>query len=443
MDSARSFVHAHKKLLIVGAIFLFITLLLLLFLSQKSSSTPNSAGDASKRSVTPTLSSSSNPLPARGKLTIHYVKISQPTIDEAATESALPQYTLFTASPDGTTSVERAKITGPIKQLEPIDMDKYLYIGDLGFLDRGNTIYLLDTKTKVTKKFIDADSGFQFESYLLSPDKTSLVYWEESIGTTNAGMSQIVLVSLNDPSKKKILVTESLSDQTKYPLLWSKATGKIYLDSYSVERNGKARGMFELSTSGTITPLTGLSLDQYSANPILSPNGDILAFTSYNQETSVRIPAPNVPNGLLRESVRNPNQIKTYNLITGYIETIKENTAGTLFDSLVWDKDGRNIIYRTLTISGEKETIPQEFRIFTLASKKDAPFASNTNGIFLKQFPNSDMLMGTRSEIVDSIGSFTTGSFGQVFASVYLYSPFGQTYSKILSDDLIQIIAIE
>lgn len=437
MEKILPLLSSHKKLfLFLGIFCVFLLLFLLLFLPRKTQKDRFNEGivvDVSPSSITTTPQKSTGSI---AQASIYYVK------QIPGQESEPPVYELYKGSSQGTGSLKLGQITGPLKQLNHLKDETFLYISDLGFLDRGNTIYQYDAKTRTSTPFLSADPGFQIESYLVSPEKSSLVIWEQSVGSAHEGTSQIVSVSLDKKDARRILVSETFSDQIKYPLFWSKATGTILLDSYSAVRNGKSRGVFELSTKGEIVPLTGFGVDEYSTSPVLSPDGTILAYTSYNPSASIKIPSPNVPNGILRESVRNPNQLKMYNLITGERETVRDDTNGMLFDSLMWDKNGKSLIYRTMKISGNQST-PLEYRIFTLATKKDERFAKNTNGIFLRQFPGNDFLFATRSQLFDSIGNLTTGNLGQIFDSLYLYSPFSQTYAKILTDDPVQIIGIE
>ncbi|MBI2616727.1 hypothetical protein HYW55_01175 [Candidatus Gottesmanbacteria bacterium] len=438
MGGLHGFVSVHKKLLIILGIVLFILFgSIVALLIKKTASNEPLLPNSTQTFPSPTPIPLSDQKVSLVHSTIYYVKI------QAGSSEDPPKYSLFTADSTGTTSTNVGEIAGPAKQILPILDGKYLFIGDLGFLERGNTIYLYDAKTDETKPFLSASSGFQIESYLLSPDKSAIIIWEQSVGATTDGISQIVHATLEQIEKKRVLLSENVGDQTKYPLFWSRATGKIYLDSYSVSKNGKSRGIFELSTNGNIRPVRGLAVDEYSASPILSPRGDTIAYTAFNAQTGVKIPSPNVPNGLLRESIRNPNQLKVYNLITEEMETLLDNTQGTLFDSLIFDKDGRNLIYRTLKITSASQTVPQEYRKINLATRNNELFAKNVNGIFLTQFANNDMLFGTRSQIIDSIGNLSSGSFGQILSGVYLYSPFSQTYSKILTDDPIQIFSIE
>lgn len=353
-----------------------------------------------------------------------------------------PIIEFFTADITGENVTQKGKFEGFIKQIIPITETKYLFINNVGFLDRGTSIDIFDTTNQARTVVVSPTQGYQIDSFVVSEDKEKIVFWEVSIGATEEGISHIIYQEISNPSARKVLVDEPFSDVTKYPLYFSKGGKNIFLDSYSTKRNGDHRGIFHVSLDGVIQSVTALGLDQYSSAPLLSSDGQFLLYTSYNSNTKSKLDAPPVRNNLFRESIRNPNQIKRLNFISGDDEIIVENAEGGLFHDLILSADGKNSIYKYSLISEEKQILPQQYKSIDLTVRNENTYSSNTNGEFLYQFGDGKAIMGLRSEMTGSLGGLGKPN-SPIFAGVYLYDPQNMSYSKILSDDPIQIIAIE
>lgn len=429
----KTFVTEHKKLTITAGIGFFLLLLILTTLSTPRSLQTNQGNNGQNTPLTQNEPGTTN-TPASSL--IYFAKNISTSIDTPPTTE------IYSSDTSGNNIILRGQLKTAGKQILPLSPTTYLYIGDLGFLERGNSINKWDAKSSQSSVIYNTSQGYQIENYLLTPDKKSLIVWEETLGSTTEGSSRIISQEISNPLNKKILIEEPLSDQTKFPLFYSNTTNKLYLDSYSVNRKGKNRGVFEVSLDGLLQPISSLSVNNYSTQPILSPDGKYLAFTSYNAGTTVKLPAPAVPNEIFRESVRNPNQIKLLDLKTGTTNLLYEKLDGPLFDNLLFTKDGKSLIFRTLKIENDRTTTPLNYMQISLAEKETTPFADNPNGSMMYSFDNQNLLFGIRSMIIDSIGGLNQPD-APLLGSVYLYNTESKTYTKILTDDPIQILAIE
>ncbi|MCJ7740531.1 hypothetical protein MUP32_04425 [Candidatus Microgenomates bacterium] len=347
---------------------------------------------------------------------------------------------LYSVDPDGNNAKLQGKVEEDAKQIVPLSDNTYLYIGDLGFLDRGLNIYYFLADTGLRRSVYLATDGFQIESYILSPDKSALAVWEMSKGQVKSGLTQVVYQKVDDPNDRKVLFSEEVSDQVKYPIFWSKITDRIYLDSYSARMTGLYRGVFSVSTNDGLQPITGLGLDEYSSSPVISSDGRYLAYTAYNQKAKTKILPRSEKDTINREAVINPNEVKILNLETGEISTLVSDVNGTTFDHLCYSFDGKKLIYRSLT-NTQSQTMPKQYSIIDTVSKKSLLFSSNTNGVFLKQFKDGTTLSGLRTILPDSLGGINA-NYMQVLDGIYLFNPVTTQYRKIISDDIVQIIGV-
>ena len=434
VEQVKTLINQHKALSIGIAVGLFICFLIVIFAEVSPGRTrPTSNSPFAPTTTIINPQNSSSPENKR----IYFAKSVATT-----KKDGIPKVEIYSGDYTGNNVRLEGKLDGLAKQIQPLPSSTYLYIGDLGFLERGNHIDKFDAAQNKSSKVYSASSGYQIERYLLLPDKNSLIIWEETIGSTTTGSSRIVYFPIDNPAAKKILLQETLGDQTKYPIFFSSQTQLVYLDSYSVNRNGKSRSIFSLSLDGKLTPVSQLSLNGYSNEPVLSPDGARLAYTSYNPATKVKLPAPPVPNQIFREAVRNPNQLKIIDLTTGESTMLIENLEGNIFDNLLFSYDGKSIIYRTLKINPNRTTKPLAYNIINIEDKRGSTFADNPNGVFLEQINDTTALFAVRSDMTESLGG-TNSAFSQIIRSIYTYKSTTNLYTKILSDDNIQILGIE
>ncbi|MBI4067138.1 PD40 domain-containing protein [Candidatus Gottesmanbacteria bacterium] len=426
----KAFVRNHQKL----SIALTGLFLLLLIILSKSTNTSNNLTNQNNNLPTTNTTSPNTSQTPPDQNTIYFAKNIIKNLDIP------PTVELYTADAQGNNIKQVGKIHAQAKNIKPLAINTYLYIGDLGFLDRGAAIYRFDSTNNAATKIYTASSGYQIESYLPTPNHQSLIIWEETQGNASLGQSRIIYQDLTTPTNKKILLEEPLSDQTKYPLFYSDATKKIYLDSYSVNRKGKNRGLFTLSLLGALNSV--LPVNDYSTQPILSKDGRRIAYTSYNPDTRVKLPAPPVPNEIFRESVRNPNQIKVLDLTTGQTSLLAENLNGLIFDNLLFLPDGNSLIYRTLQIEANRTTTPLSYQLLDISTKKSTLYSRNTNGLFVTAWSGGSSLFAVRSDLIDNLGSAAGGN-SPILKSTYLFDPATQIFTKILVDDNIQLIAVQ
>ncbi len=414
-------------------------LLLLFFIILGSSSKNNSYTSPSSSVNSDTNSTSNNPSPNTTNVSsTQFIYFAKTTL---ISPDAPPTIELYTADSSGNDIIKRGTLTDFVKQVTPKDPLTFYYIGNPGFLERGDGIYLFSVKDNKKVKIISASAGFGIESLLFIKEINSIVFWEMTMGATSEGTSQIVYQSINKSTDRKVLLSEFLSDEIKYPLFYSNSTNLLYLDSYSGRRKGKNRGIFTLSLDGKVSPLPGMSLNQYSTQPALSADGKMLAFTSYNPDNSIKIASPKLKNDILRESVRNPNQIKLYDLTSGKITLIKSGDDGNLFDNLGFSSDQKYIIFRNLIIQNGK-SVPLSYHQLSLDGKSQNSYGDNPNASYLWSTSPIESLFGMHSLMVDSLGG-SIGKYSQIFSSIYLFNSQTNSFTKILSDGPLQILAIE
>lgn len=330
----------------------------------------------------------------------------------------------------------KGEITITAKQIKLLDENRFLFLGQTDFYDRGDGIYLWQDRGKPAK-IVSPTDGFLIERFILSPSKNEVVFWEtEKDGPFSQTRSRIVKVSLSKSSKTP-LFEQLLGDENLYPLFWSKATDRIYFDSYSSNRQGVMRGVFSANSDGReVRAVPGLSKEEYGCLPILSPNQDWVAFTSISPKTKDKIKAPAGFEEFIRSPLLNPNQVKILNLKTGDVRVLKEDLSGKTFYNPTWSADQKKLAFE---VKGKGESKEQGVLIINLENGQEKFFEETT--LELIGFFEDKILLGRQMFPFGSLGG-PVFEYSPIRQGIYLFDPNTQEKEKILTDRAIQILEI-
>ncbi|MBI4067455.1 hypothetical protein HY407_03655 [Candidatus Gottesmanbacteria bacterium] len=411
----------NKRLILL--IFLALLFISTFFILSSSRNSPSLTPQSPETPSTSTLPE--NQSPENQKQSLYFAKTTASGV-EISTYSEGKNTKITTLPPN-------------IRSIIPLSQNRLLFVNNLSFLDRGGRIDLYDGTQNLNIPLVHPSPAYLIENFLISPDEESIVFWEVEERATTQGRSHIIYQSLSDKSQRKVLVDESLSDQTKYPVLWG-PNKWLFLDSYSVNRRGLHQGFFALDLNSTTPNLvTLLSLDSYSSLPILSADSKKLIFSSYNPESTIQLSPPDVPNGLFRAAIRNPNQIKIYDLATRQTSILYESKNGELFTDLVFTGDNSNIIFKRSSISGNsvKALDIQKLNIPNISTSL---FLNRIDSQILGQYEGR-LIIAFGSAAVAPLGGINV-SYSPIYKNVYLYDDINNQYEKILSDDPVQVIGI-
>lgn len=340
---------------------------------------------------------------------------------------------------DGADTSFVARLPSDIRAVTPLGDGDLVYVSGLGFLDRGESIERYFHALQKNSTAVTASSGFQIENYIITDSQDAVIFWEVEINKSTQGKSHVVYQSLANPTNRIILVSEDLSDQTKYPVLYLPLRNSVILDSYSVNRKGLYQGLFEVNlTDGSIKEI--LAADAYSQVPVASQDGSQLIFSSYNNSATIQLAAPSVANGLFRSVIRNPNEIKILDLASMQVKTVVPLADGFLYTNLTNPTGGSSVYYQKARIDG-KELKPIDTESVDVATDTISTLFDRPDGQVVGVFQNK-YIIGFGTGTLMNLGGMDQ-SYSQIYNGVYLYDPSTQKYEKILSDGDVSIIGVK
>lgn len=345
---------------------------------------------------------------------------------------------IYSASSRGDNIKLEGTISERVKQISPAGSNRFLAIDNLGFLERGKNISLFEAKTNQWSNVLTPPPDMAIESYVLLPDKKSLIVWLVEEKATTYGRSQIAYKSIDNLTPAKILLDGQLSDKTPYPIFFSQATKRVYFDTYSVNRLGIYRGILSIDLEGgNLQDEPALSLNQYSSLPVADDSGSRIIYTSYSPDSRLALPQPQVPNQILRTQVRNPNRINMLDLLSGQVRLLHEDLKGKIFDNLVWYGENEIIFRSSQILPDGSDVQPLSYEILNLSNGERRILTENANGIFLSV--GGQLLFAVRTPQIEGLGGLGT-PYSPVLTGVYLFNPIDGAMEKILTDEPIQII---
>lgn len=328
-----------KIIIIVGiVVVLLIAITLFLFASKsttnKSPSAPSPSA-AANTSTSPTLPSSDIGI-TYGTLTA-----SQATIKSYDLQSK--QLKILASLPSN------------VKKITPLLDGRLLFINKTDKADHGEEIALYNTADNTINTLLKSAPGYGIDDYVLSPNQQFLATWEVKFGANSSalkgGFSRVYSFSMNNPNDGKNLIynEDEVTNPSKlfhYPRAINDL-GEVFCDSFLP--NSGAGWAFGLSVSDLkatkIFDLSSMKNGTYSTQPVLSPDGNFLAFAGYDGSKG---DGTAVVAGF-RQALLSPNTIELLNLKTKERDKLSNLSNQTLYGNISWDKGTNSLIYGVIS----------------------------------------------------------------------------------------------
>lgn len=424
-----------RRVLIIAVAFVLVLTIPVLFALASRSRLPNKGN---------LISVSPLPTPATTETTPAAIVSREKTTIYIAEMGRDQSVTLVSAPLTGGDKRVVTKFPTRVKEIKIFGSASLLYIGNPDIAELGDGIWQRSLTDGKEEKVYTPPEKFFIDSYIVSPDRKTLVIWliSPTVDGFKGGVSRVVLfpLAMDEQAKasESLLLEEKISGLTHYPIFISGATKRLYFGSFS-PGGSMTGGVFSLPLSGgTFRAETGLGDGYYSSIPVLSPSGRFIAFTRQTGTATSNLPG--LGNGFIPASERNGNTLSLYDLTTGEEEVVEENTVGGVLTNILWGKREEAIYWQELKeISGK--LMPVAFWKKSIASGIKAQVGSGNQGEFVTDIGGGVLLLGIRSLAVGVLGSLD-GVTSPVYSSYYLLYP-DNKYQKVYTEVNSQVIGIE
>jgi hypothetical protein len=245
-----------------------------------------------------------------------------------------------------------AKLPSNIKKVSVLSEDTLIYIKDTDVRDYGREIAKYTVSTGISETLFLSAESFGIDDYVLSPDKKYIAIWEvqpnSESGVLANGNSRVYTAQISTPNQKNLIFDElSQNTPVHYPLAILD-TGTVFMDRFLPNSGaGWAYGMSVSNFNGTEKQsLANMTNGTYGTQPVLSPNGEYLAFAGYTSTSST---SGVLENRGFRQAVLTPNTVEIMNTTTYQRQIINTDIPNAMYNTIKWDENGQNIYYTAVS----------------------------------------------------------------------------------------------
>jgi hypothetical protein len=246
-----------------------------------------------------------------------------------------------------------AKLPSNVKKISVLSEDTLIYIKDTDVRDYGREIAKFTVSTGISDTLFQADEGFGIDDYVLSPNKEYIAIWEvkpnSDTGVLENGNSRVYTARPSTPNQKNLIFDElSQNTPVHYPLAILD-TGTVFMDRFLPNSGaGWAYGMSVSNFNGTERQtLSNMLNGSYGTQPVLSPNGEYLAFAGYTSTDSSS--SGTLENRGFRQAILTPNTVEIMDTTTFQRQIINTDIPNAMYNSIKWDDNGQNLYYTAVS----------------------------------------------------------------------------------------------
>ena len=253
----------------------------------------------------------------------------------------------------GTETIEQVDIKLPANSVKHRLLGKkyFGYISDVDVGLDGKSITVINLETKERIRIPVPDPDMRIASFFMNPDETKIVMAAEVPPTTgdNFATSDTLhhKVWVFDIPKwegsAKIIFDQKNDVNERWPIFWAKEDNMIYFNNCDVKAFHCNFGITKTSDhSDDRTPVKELEDGKYATQPVLSPDGQHMAYVAWNGNTKTVLynKGDDANNQFL-----NKNAIWVYDIKTGEKKMIMDFGDTQIVDYLVWSPDGTQLFY--------------------------------------------------------------------------------------------------
>jgi hypothetical protein len=317
---------------------------------------------------------------------------------------------------DGTNDKAIASLPTNSKDVHLISKDKLLYITETNQRDHGQKIEIYNLTDGSTLPLVQAESDWGIDDVIVSPDKTWIAWWEVKfapgkdilLGGNSRVYTQQLTTGFGSNSKNLIVNEVAIATPIHYPLFFDHQN-RLYLDSFIPNGGGWNLGLVRVDGS-TLTPLSGMGDGEFSSDPTVSPQGDIIAFTGYDPDASPQRRGEDV--GIGRKAILNPNLLQTLDLNTLQKTTLLLSAGGAQYVLPTWSDDGQKIAFLKYKLTSPTLLAFEETKVLldlTIGQEASIPNLVGTQ-TYLLAFKGDELIWGTISS-----DTFEPGNLGETY----------------------------
>lgn len=241
-----------------------------------------------------------------------------------------------------------ATLGSDVKDIKILNDHELLYINSTDKFDYGKELVVHNFEKNTDKVVFKADENFGIDNYVVSPNSEYAAVWQ--IGNDPQKVqfagSKSRVNALNLTSGERNMIydeTSASSSKVHYPVAISN-TGSVYSDLFLPNSGaGWAYGMSVSNFSANSkSDIASMKNGTYSTQPIVSPDGNFLAFAGYSGNDGDEI-----SNGF-RKALIIPDTLEILNLTTMQRQKVTTGITGTFYSKLRWDQVSGKLFFETM-----------------------------------------------------------------------------------------------
>ena len=306
-----------------------------------------------------------------------------------------------------------AQLPVNVKKVSVLSPTQLLFISNTNIKDQGRNISTYDLHTKETKVIYEASEGFSIDDYVISPNKQYIAVWEvqpnpESEVLLN-GKSSVYTTKIADQTIKNVIYQEDAvtSNPVRYPV-GILNNGTVFMDRFLPNNiAGWGYGMSVSNFLGTEKQdLASMQNGTYSTQPLLSPNGNYLLFSGYNnnQEAGATII------GGFKQAQLSSNTIELLNTETLERQKLSNISEAHVYPQVKWDGNDAIIYYQSST-----DTEQNGIYRYSLVHKTSTKSTLDGAEFLVQSLSSTTELVGNKQ-----ISSTSVGNLGASYESPYV-----------------------
>ncbi len=305
-----------------------------------------------------------------------------------------------------------AELPSTIKKVTVLDSERLLYINDTDLRDHGQDLSVYTLQTQASTPTVLAADSFGIDDYVVSPNKQYVATWEVQVssesGVLLGGRSRVYTANLANPSEKHLIYDEVATETT--PVHYPRAIlddGTVFMDTFLPNSGaGWAYGMSVSNFTGTTKEdLANMQNGTYGTQPVLSPDGQFLAFAGYEGSSASGVAEIDG----FRRALVTPNTIELLNTKTRERTKLIGLSNQNTYSNIGWD-DGINDIVYTQISSDANSSGPYIYSLDSQQTRAVSP--QHSEYALISSLKPNKLLLGKQNT-----NNSVLGNLGSVYAS--------------------------
>ncbi len=331
-----------------------------------------------------------------------------------------------------------ASLPSNIKKVTVLDRDRLLYINDTDLRDHGQDLSVYTLQTQASTPTVLAADSFGIDDYVVSPNKQYVATWEVQVssesGVLLGGRSRVYTANLANPSEKHLIYDEVATETT--PVHYPRAIlddGTVFMDTFLPNSGaGWAYGMSVSNFTGTTKEdLANMQNGTYGTQPVLSPDGQFLAFAGYEGSSASGVAEIDG----FRRALVTPNTIELLNTKTRERTKLIGISNQNTYVSAEWNDTG-SILYTQIA---ETDNTGQYIYDITTSTFNKVAIIGDNNLALINQFSTNFSLAG-EINVSDTMMGNLGETYGQSYNKLFILDESKNQSTLPLTDSIIQFI---